>query len=107
MSKLKDTALRTLSAVSAVALLLVSAACGTSSEIVSGGAVVDKELYISEFMASNSYVLADADGDYSDWIEIHNATDKDVNIEGCTLTDDEKKPSKWTFPPRSYPRAAI
>ncbi|MBN1950237.1 MAG: hypothetical protein JW801_03485 [Bacteroidales bacterium] len=28
---------------------------------------------IPEFMASNSTVLVDEDGDFSDWIELHNA----------------------------------
>ncbi len=27
---------------------------------------------ITEFMASNDSTLADEDGDFSDWIEIHN-----------------------------------
>jgi hypothetical protein len=33
------------------------------------------EVVISEFMADNSRTLADQDGDYSDWIELHNAKD--------------------------------
>jgi hypothetical protein len=30
------------------------------------------EVLISEFLASNSSVLQDEDGKFSDWIEIHN-----------------------------------
>ena len=31
-------------------------------------------LVISELMAANSATLADGDGSYSDWIELHNPT---------------------------------
>jgi hypothetical protein len=34
------------------------------------------KLRISEFMASNKSVAADFEGDFSDWIEIHNAGTK-------------------------------
>jgi hypothetical protein len=30
--------------------------------------------YISKFMASNSHILSDEDGDFPDWIEIHTPT---------------------------------
>jgi len=61
------------------------------------------DLYISEFMAINNYTLADEDGDYSDWIEIHNAGDSDVNLEDWGLTDDESRPTKWQFPAVTVP----
>src|SRR5688500_6917347 len=37
---------------------------------------------ISEFMAVNGDTLADQDGAYSDWIEIHNPTGASVNLDG-------------------------
>ena len=46
-----------------------------SRQLLSVGAV------ISEFMAVNHSTLQDADGDYSDWIEIHNPTTAPVNLE--------------------------
>ncbi len=55
-------------------------------------------LMITEFMAANETVLADEDGDFSDWIEIHNPTDQSVSLLGWTLTDDEAEPNKWPFP---------
>src|SRR5688572_23595730 len=53
---------------------------------------------ISEFMASNSHRLADADGEYSDWIEIHNPDVAAVNLNGWYLTDDAAAMTKWRFP---------
>ena len=43
-------------------------------------------------------MLADVDGDYSDWIEIQNVTDNPVDLEGWHLTDDPAVLDKWTFP---------
>ena len=37
---------------------------------------------ISEFLAINDTGLQDADGDRSDWIELHNPTPSDVNLDG-------------------------
>lgn len=59
---------------------------------------------ISEFVASNSTGLVDGNGAHSDWIEIHNAGDASIDLSGWHLTDDAKKPTKWTFP--SYTLAA-
>src|SRR5678815_4527705 len=55
-------------------------------------------LVISEFMADNKSTLADQDGDFSGWIEIHNPTSTAVNLAGYFLTDDENEPTKWKFP---------
>jgi len=57
------------------------------------GAVV-----ISEFMASNKSTLQDQDGDYSDWIELHNAGTAIVNLAGWHLTDDALNATKWRLP---------
>ncbi|MHC1768269.1 MAG: lamin tail domain-containing protein [Verrucomicrobiia bacterium] len=55
-------------------------------------------IVISEFMAANTNGLRDEDGDNSDWIEIHNASETDVNLDGWFLTDDLALLSKWRFP---------
>ena len=55
-------------------------------------------LLISEFMAVNDTTLADADGEYSDWIEVHNPTANAVNLDGWHLTDDAENLSRWEFP---------
>lgn len=56
------------------------------------------EPVISEFLAVNNTSLADADGDRSDWIEIHNPDTAAVSLEGWTLTDTASKKDKWKFP---------
>ena len=53
---------------------------------------------ISEFMASNSHTLADEDGSYNDWIEIHNTAVTNINLGGWYLTDSITKPTQWQFP---------
>lgn len=53
---------------------------------------------ISEFLASNRSNLADEDGDFSDWIEIHHPGGGDLDIGGYHLTDRVDNLSKWTFP---------
>ena len=55
-------------------------------------------LLISEIQASNWSTLADTDGDFSDWIEIHNPNDHSVDLAGWYLTDDFKELTKWRFP---------
>ncbi len=54
--------------------------------------------YISEVMAQNNGFLADPDGDYSDWVEIHNPTDVDVDLSGYSITDDANNPTRFVFP---------
>ncbi|MCA9440564.1 MAG: lamin tail domain-containing protein, partial [Candidatus Omnitrophica bacterium] len=55
-------------------------------------------LLISEFMASNSTILQDEDGDYSDWIEIYNPTGAAVDLDGWYLTDNSGDLTKWRIP---------
>ncbi|HUT13745.1 MAG TPA: lamin tail domain-containing protein, partial [Thermoguttaceae bacterium] len=55
-------------------------------------------LLISEFMANNDTTLADGDGNFSDWIEIHNPTGSDVVLDGWYLTDDVTDLKRWQFP---------
>ena len=53
---------------------------------------------ITEFMASNGSGLADEDGEFSDWIEIHNPQGAPVSLAGYHLTDNPANLAKWTFP---------
>lgn len=54
---------------------------------------------ISEFMASNETTLADEDGEFTDWIEIYNPDDEELDLGGYFLTDDSVILNKWVFPP--------
>ena len=58
---------------------------------------------INEFMSDNDTTLQDADGDYSDWIELYNLGPIPVNLEGFSLTDDLNIPGLWQFPNVSIP----
>ncbi|MBN2507567.1 MAG: lamin tail domain-containing protein, partial [Verrucomicrobia bacterium] len=53
---------------------------------------------ITEFMAANEAILADEDGEYSDWIEIYNPSITAVNLGGWYLTDNAGHLAKWAFP---------
>jgi hypothetical protein len=54
--------------------------------------------YISEFMASNTRILADETGAFNDWIEIYNPTTASVSLDGWYLTDNSGNLTKWRFP---------
>ena len=66
---------------------------------------------ITEFMANNAdnIGLGNVDRDFGkpnpfgdgsspDWVEINNAGDEIVNLQGYSLTDDSDELTKWTFP---------
>ncbi len=53
---------------------------------------------ITEVMASNRSTIADEDGDYSDWVEIHNPDATAVALGGWYLTDTASNKTKWSFP---------
>ncbi|MFV2065593.1 MAG: lamin tail domain-containing protein, partial [Pirellulales bacterium] len=53
---------------------------------------------ISELMAANRTVLADEDGDFSDWLEIRNPTPAALDLGGWYLTDDADRLTKWQLP---------
>ena len=64
-----------------------------------GGLAVNQSgLRLNEVMPVNHETLPDADGDYSDWIELYNGGDAPVNLEGYTLSDVDGKPARWRFP---------
>src|ERR1051325_9653580 len=62
------------------------------------GTACSGQVGISEFMADNKKTLADADGDFSDWIEIYNTAATNVNLSGWALTDDATHVKRWIFP---------
>ena len=56
------------------------------------------QVVINEFLAANRDGIKDDEGDVGDWIELRNAGNISVNLEGWSLTDDKAKPGKWIFP---------
>ena len=49
-------------------------------------------------MAQNKSVLADQDGEFSDWIELFNSGPDALDLGGYYLTDEATFPAKWRFP---------
>ena len=59
---------------------------------------LNAQVTITELMADNKAVLADEDGTFSDWVEIHNAGGASVDLNGWYLTDNANNLTKWKFP---------
>ena len=57
------------------------------------------EPIISEFCASNQGIIADGEGDFSDWFEIFNPTPNTIDLTGWHCSDDENNLNDWEFPP--------
>ncbi|MCP4455448.1 MAG: lamin tail domain-containing protein, partial [Planctomycetes bacterium] len=72
--------------------VLLTACCGHTL----AGAVSD--IVINEFMASNGSAIQDGQGQYDDWIELHNTSDTPVDVGGLFLTDDLSDPTAWQIP---------
>ena len=67
---------------------------------------LNAQILINEYCPSTSSMV-DEDGDTSDWLELYNYSDSEVNLEGWHLSDRMDNLAKWTFPqvtmsPQSY-----
>ncbi len=60
--------------------------------------ILHGQLYISEVVADNDGSLQDKAQSSPDWIEIHNAGEEPVNLEGYRLSDDPDDLDLWRFP---------
>lgn len=69
-----------------------STASATAARAETGSGVI-----ISELMEKNRAVMRDEDGDFSDWIELHNVSDKAVSLGGWRISDKSGEPG-WAFP---------
>ena len=56
------------------------------------------EIIINEVLANNKKSDLDETGNYEDWIELYNTTDRDINLFGHYLSDDFNTPQQFTFP---------
>ena len=52
---------------------------------------------LTEFVASNDSTINDGFGKDSDWIELYNAGDESINLQGYHLTDNAEDTTKWSF----------
>ncbi|CAD7697253.1 unnamed protein product [Ostreobium quekettii] len=57
---------------------------------------------ITEIMAVNDRYLPDDEGQFPDWIEIHNAESFDISLKDWSITDDPDEPRKWLFPDLTF-----
>lgn len=55
-------------------------------------------IIINEVMSNNTSTLQDQFGEYPDWIELYNRSDRDVNLSGWGLSDDTDELERWQFP---------
>jgi hypothetical protein len=62
-----------------------------------------QNVVINEFLAVNDGGLADIDGEFPDWIEIHNREASPVSLLNWSLTDDPAQLQRWRFPSVSIP----
>jgi len=53
---------------------------------------------INELMAFNTSSLKDPQGEYDDWIELHNLSDQEIDLSGMYLSDNKDNLRKWAFP---------
>lgn len=76
-----------------IALFFLVLFTGKLPDKVSNG-----EIIITEIMPLNKTTILDSDLEYSDYIEIYNKSDKEVNLKDYFLSDAETSSKKWTFP---------
>ena len=65
---------------------------------VGSSRLANGQFRISEFLSDNASGIVDEDGELSDWIEIHNASQQEQSLQGWSLTDTADDARKWTFP---------
>jgi hypothetical protein len=66
--------------------------------IISSQFSFSQQIFINEFMSSNGSSIKDEDGNNEDWIELFNASESSVNLEGFYISDRQNNPKKWAFP---------
>lgn len=61
------------------------------------------DILITEIMGRNHATLQDQDGDFPDWVELRNMSGRDINLEGWSLSDREKR-AGLVFPAYMLPK---
>ncbi len=84
-------------------LILVLGGCGDEeprATAATAGPPQAGQVSINELMPGNSKAttIVDESGQHDDWIELYNAGDQDVSLEGYFITDDQKDPFKRSLP---------
>lgn len=65
-----------------------------------GTSLMYGDLVVNEFCASCDSLsgIADANGDFDDWIELYNNTTETIDLSNAFLSDNLTDPAKWAFP---------
>ena len=84
-----STPIRVLFCVFLVAVLVLSAQSVCAATVL---------LLLNEVVASNSRLNKDPQGQFEDWIELHNTGTASFNAAGLYLTDDVATPMRWRIP---------
>jgi hypothetical protein len=71
--------------------------------LAAAGGAAAQTVVVNEVMTSNTSTIADADGAYSDWIELYNTGATTIDLTGCYVSDDPALPLKWMFPQGTIP----
>ena len=67
-------------------------------QIIVSLSLVTSDVVINEVCTQNKNNFKDSYGKYSDWIELYNSGNLDLDLSGYGLSDDELSPLKFTFP---------
>lgn len=68
------------------------------SVLLCGSTVVQAQVVINEYSASNLSQFQDNYQDYEDWFELYNTTSSTINLGGFYLSDDSLNLQKWPIP---------
>jgi hypothetical protein len=65
---------------------------------VTNNVVYFKEVAFNEIMAKNDFAVMDQNGEYDDWVELYNTSNRRINLSDLYMSDDKNNKFKWKFP---------
>jgi hypothetical protein len=65
---------------------------------VTNNVVYYKEVAFNEIMAKNDFAVMDQNGEYDDWVELYNTSNRRINLSDLYMSDDKNNKFKWKFP---------
>lgn len=84
---------------SLVSFLLISKNASEKMLLIDNPTVLlEGTVVINEFMAANDATVADQDGEFDDWIELHNTSNMAVDLTGYFLSDNPENLDKYDIP---------
>ena len=69
--------------------------CDTSADSGQSQSWTGPAVIINEFMADNATTIQSPSGEYTDWIELYNLTNEQIDLSGWTITDDLDDPEMF------------